>query len=274
MATLVTGALGCICAWVVRGLLAGDDPWRLRMIVGPERVNPLPIIRGDIADCDRLLATAREHRVTRIIHLAAWQIPLCRQDPPGRARVNVVGTANIFEAARELRGQVERVVYASSAAVFGPPRLYGPGPVSDDAPSRPATHTTASTKSPTRRRRDSTGRSTGFPRSAFAHSRSMARGGTSASPPIPLWPWLIEAAWPAAEGRISYVEEPLPLPAALADHGYQRDLGPKPRTSLRDGIRNNPGGVRPTPEGRATGRARAGRPNGRVEACLSKTEAR
>jgi hypothetical protein len=33
------------------------------------------------------------------------------------------------------------------------------------------------------------------------------------------------------------VEKPLPLPAALADHGYQPDLGPKPRTSLRDGIR-------------------------------------
>lgn len=150
MATLVTGALGCIGAWVVRGLLAageppilydlGDDPWRLRMIVGAERVNPLPTIRGDIADRDRRLVAAREHRVTRIIHLAAWQIPLCRQDPPGGACVNVVGTANVFEAARELRGQVERVVYASSAAVFGPPRLYGPGPVSDDAPSRPATH--------------------------------------------------------------------------------------------------------------------------------------
>src|SRR5881396_2923530 len=44
--TLVTGAFGCIGAWVVRALLAegerpvvydlGDDPWRLRMIVGPD----------------------------------------------------------------------------------------------------------------------------------------------------------------------------------------------------------------------------------------------
>ena len=46
MTTLVTGAFGCIGAWVVRGLLAdgerpvafdlGDDPWRMRMIVGPD----------------------------------------------------------------------------------------------------------------------------------------------------------------------------------------------------------------------------------------------
>jgi nucleoside-diphosphate-sugar epimerase len=46
----------------------------------------------------------------------------------------------VFEAARASDGQVERVVYASSAAVFGPPALYPPGPIRDDAPPRPATH--------------------------------------------------------------------------------------------------------------------------------------
>jgi nucleoside-diphosphate-sugar epimerase len=47
----------------------------------------------------------------------------------------------------------------------------------------------------------------------------------------------IEEACPAARGMISHEETPLPFPAALADHGYQRDLGPKPRTALREGIR-------------------------------------
>src|SRR5262249_12360594 len=47
---------------------------------------------------------------------------------------------NVFEAARAGGSQVERIVYASSAAVFGPPSLYPPGPVKDDAPLRPATH--------------------------------------------------------------------------------------------------------------------------------------
>ncbi|PYO24442.1 MAG: epimerase, partial [Candidatus Rokuibacteriota bacterium] len=37
-------------------------------------------------------------------------------------------------------GRVERVVYASSAAVFGAPDLYPPGPIKDDAPRYPATH--------------------------------------------------------------------------------------------------------------------------------------
>jgi nucleoside-diphosphate-sugar epimerase len=150
MATLVTGAFGCIGAWVVKRLLGqgerpvvydvGDDPWRMRMIVGPERLGAVTVRRGDIADTEALVRLVGEQGITRIIHLAAWQVPLCRQDPPGGARVNVVGTANVFEAARAHRERVRRVVYFSSAAVFGPPALYPPGPVADDAPPRPATH--------------------------------------------------------------------------------------------------------------------------------------
>src|SRR5437763_9262384 len=148
MTTLVTGAFGCIGAWVVRGLLAagerpvvfdvGDDPWRVRMIAGPHAPSRMVVVRGDITDRERLGRLVKKHGVRRIIHLAAWQVPLCRQDPPRGALVNVVGTANVFEAARA--GQVERVVYASSAAVFGAPSLYPPGPVKDDAPRQPATH--------------------------------------------------------------------------------------------------------------------------------------
>ena len=147
MAFLVTGAFGCIGAWVVKQLLAadeqpvvydlGDDPWRLRMIVGPERLQEVVMVRGDIADREAITDVVERHRITRIIHLAAWQVPLCRQDPPRGALVNVVGTANVFEAAKTRR---LRVVYFSSAAVFGPPNLYGPGPISDDAPPKPATH--------------------------------------------------------------------------------------------------------------------------------------
>ncbi|MFQ5899864.1 MAG: NAD-dependent epimerase/dehydratase family protein [Candidatus Methylomirabilia bacterium] len=150
MTILVTGAFGCIGSWVARELLAsgedpvlydiGEDPWRLRMIVGPDALGGLTLIRGDIADRTRLSRVVAEYGITRVIHLAAWQIPLCRQDPSGGAAVNVVGTVNVFEAARAHRGQIEQVVYASSAAVFGPPQLYPPGPLPDEAPPRPATH--------------------------------------------------------------------------------------------------------------------------------------
>ena len=150
MTTLVTGAFGCIGAWVVKRLLTagerpvvydlGDDPWRMRMIVGPERLDDVTMVRGDIGDRDSVVRVVAEHRITRIIHLAAWQVPLCRQDPSRGALVNVVGTANVFEAAKAHRERVGRVVYFSSAAVFGPPHVYGPGPVTDDSPPKPATH--------------------------------------------------------------------------------------------------------------------------------------
>jgi len=150
VSTLVTGAFGCIGAWVVRGLLAagerpvafdlGDDPWRVRMIAGDDVPSRLVIVRGDIADREAVRRAVGEHGVRRVVHLAAWQIPLCRQDPSRGALVNVVGTANVFEAVRAAAGRVARVVYASSAAVFGPPSAYPPGPIRDDAPPRPATH--------------------------------------------------------------------------------------------------------------------------------------
>src|SRR5262249_38849709 len=48
---------------------------------------------------------------------------------------------------------------------------------------------------------------------------------------------MIEKAWPTARGKLSHVEQPIPFPEELGDPGYQRDLGPQPRTRLRDGIR-------------------------------------
>jgi nucleoside-diphosphate-sugar epimerase len=150
MTTLITGGFGCIGSWVTRGLLAegerpvvfdlGDDPWRLRMIAGDDVAERVTLVRGDIADGEAVGRVVQEHDVRRIVHLAAWQVPHCRRDPPKGALINVVGTANVFEAARAAGGRVERVVYASSAGVFGPPSLYPPGPLRDDAPPRPATH--------------------------------------------------------------------------------------------------------------------------------------
>ena len=52
-----------------------------------------------------------------IIHLAALQVPFCKADPVAGARVNVVGTINVFEAARKLG--IKRITYASSIAAHG-----------------------------------------------------------------------------------------------------------------------------------------------------------
>src|SRR4030095_12215058 len=110
MTTLVTGAVGCIRAGgrpVVYDL--GDDPWRMRMLVGDTPLEAVTMVRGDIADKDALVRVMGEQKVTRVIHLAAWQVPLCRQDPARGALVNVVGTANVFEAVKVHRDRIARV---------------------------------------------------------------------------------------------------------------------------------------------------------------------
>jgi nucleoside-diphosphate-sugar epimerase len=303
MTTLVTGAFGCIGAWVVRGLLAdgerpiafdlGDDPWRMRMIVGPDAASRVTIVRGDIADREQLTRAVVDHRVDTLIHLAAWQVPLCRQDPPKGALVNVVGTANVFEAARATNGRIRHLVYVSSAAVFGPPSLYPPGPLGDDAPPRPATHygvyKVANEETARVYWADHALASAGFrPLSVYGPGRDF---GVTAAPTLAMKaavlgkPFeigygggtdliyaadvaraimtaskakldgarvynlhgesvkiaevirIIEAAWPRAKGLLSHVEEAPPFAEALDDARYQRDLGPAPRTALRDGVR-------------------------------------
>jgi len=52
----------------------------------------------------------------------------------------VLGTLAVFEAVRQAQSQVQRLVYASSAAVFGPPGDYAPGPLGDDVQLTPTTH--------------------------------------------------------------------------------------------------------------------------------------
>jgi nucleoside-diphosphate-sugar epimerase len=130
---------------------------------------------------------ARDHGIRRIIHLAARQVPRCRQNPPRGASINVTGTANVFEVVRASAGQVERVVYASSAAVFGAPSLYPPGPIKDDAPPRSATHYGVY-KVANEGRRASTGRSTGSAPRASTRSRSTGPAAISGSPPMRPWP--------------------------------------------------------------------------------------
>lgn len=126
---LITGAHGCIGAWVVKRLLESDarvvifdassDARRLRQIMDEEEIRRAHMVSGDVTDADALLPVIEKHSITNIIHLAGLQVPTCRAQPRLGAMVNVVGTINVFEAARIAAGQIERVVYASSAAVFG-----------------------------------------------------------------------------------------------------------------------------------------------------------
>jgi len=103
-----------------------------------DELSQVNFVRGDITDPKVVAEIVLEHGITKIIHLAALQVPFCKADPLMGARVNVDGTINIFEAAK--KAGIDQVVYASSIAVFGAPDEYPPGPLLHDAPTAPKTH--------------------------------------------------------------------------------------------------------------------------------------
>jgi nucleoside-diphosphate-sugar epimerase len=145
---LVTGALGCIGAWVVRRLvreglpttafdLAGDLR-RLRVIMDDDELAQVRFVMGDIADGSCVKRAVDESGATHVIHLVALQVPACRANPPLGLRVNLVGTANLFEAAKQ--AGLRRVVYATSIAAYGPKEDVPVEPLTHPAPRLPHTH--------------------------------------------------------------------------------------------------------------------------------------
>ena len=124
---LVTGAGGCIGSWVL-ALLAragvsvsafdlSQDTRRPKLLMSGAELSNVQWLTGDIADPQAVVNALKMSDARAIIHLAALQVPFCKADPVAGARVNVVGTVNVFEAARKLG--IKRLSYASSIAAHG-----------------------------------------------------------------------------------------------------------------------------------------------------------
>ena len=142
----ITGAQGCIGSWIVKALAergdrpvvfdVSDDARRLAAIMDAETLHHVRFIKGDITNTAALLSALESSHAKSVIHLAGLQVPTCKADPVAGALVNVVGTLNIFEAARKVR--LNGVVYASSAAVYG---MSEEGtPLDESAECEPSTH--------------------------------------------------------------------------------------------------------------------------------------
>ncbi|MEO8005171.1 MAG: SDR family oxidoreductase [Betaproteobacteria bacterium] len=129
---LVTGAGGCIGSWALALLTdAGvpvaamdltEDKRRPKLLMADSDLAQVPWYTGDIGDTAAVNHAVEESGARAIIHLAALQVPFCKADPIAGARVNVVGTINIFEAAR--KSGIKRIAYASSIAAHG---VFDPG---------------------------------------------------------------------------------------------------------------------------------------------------
>ncbi|MCU0985545.1 MAG: SDR family oxidoreductase [Acetobacteraceae bacterium] len=130
---LVTGAGGFIGAWIaaaldrkgwsVRGLDLADDRRMVSALFG-DLAGRLDWVADDIARPGALAAAA--DGCDLIIHLAAVLTPFCAAEPIRGAEINVLGHLQAFEAAR--RHGIGRVLYMSSAGVFGPDHADHPEP--------------------------------------------------------------------------------------------------------------------------------------------------
>ncbi len=125
MRVLITGGLGFIGAWTARVLLEQGHDVRtfdlhgeraLFDAIAGERGAAVEHRTGDITD--PAAVDAAVEGCEAVVHLAAVLIPTARKDPLLGARINVLGTLHVFEAAK--KHGVRGVAYASSAAVFGP----------------------------------------------------------------------------------------------------------------------------------------------------------
>ena len=124
---LVTGAGGCIGSWVISLLVEAGVPVfaldlvkdirRPRLLMAESELGLVKWLVGDISDPETIMRAVEFSEATSIIHLAALQVPFCKADPIAGAKVNVVGTINVFEAAR--KHKISRLSYASSIAAHG-----------------------------------------------------------------------------------------------------------------------------------------------------------
>ena len=137
MTWLVTGGAGYIGAHVVRALQQAE----LEAVVlddlssGHEQFVPrdVPFVKGSILDGPLVERTLENHKVTGVVHVAGFKYAgVSVQRPLHTYEQNVTGTA-VLLAALERRG-VDKIVFSSSAAVYGTPATEL---VTEDTPKNP-----------------------------------------------------------------------------------------------------------------------------------------
>lgn len=137
MHVLVTGGAGFIGSHSVEALLAaGARVTVLDNLSTGKRAN-VPQhercrwVEGDVRDAAAV--SSAMSGVSHVLHLAAQvSVRASLEDPPHSASHNIAGFLNVAEAARAAGGI--RLVYASSAAVYGPPQAL---PLDEDSACRP-----------------------------------------------------------------------------------------------------------------------------------------
>jgi UDP-arabinose 4-epimerase len=133
---LVTGGAGYIGSHACKVLArAGYQPVVFDNLSRGHRgaVRWGPFVEGDIADRLRLCAALAEHRVSAVMHFAAYAyVGESVADPALYYRNNLGGTLSLLEAMRETG--VSEIVFSSTCATYGIPDGV---PIGESTPQRP-----------------------------------------------------------------------------------------------------------------------------------------
>ena len=136
MAVLVTGGAGYIGSHTValltqqhRDLVVLDS-----LELGTKsRIDTVPFFQGNISDERLIEKICKKHDITEVIHFAAYKaVGESMEQPLRYYSNNVGGTIDLVRAL--LANGVERMVFSSSAAVYGNPASV---PVTEDSPLLP-----------------------------------------------------------------------------------------------------------------------------------------
>lgn len=147
----ITGGTGCIGSVTIYKLLQSKEVGKivvasrsnntapLKLWLGEDLDPRLEFISLDVADYKAIEEVVLSVNPTHIIHLGAYQSPDCSKYHIQGMEINTGGTMALFDAAEKLPN-LKRVVFASSAAVYGMRAMYPEPGITEDAPLAPPNH--------------------------------------------------------------------------------------------------------------------------------------
>jgi UDP-glucose 4-epimerase len=139
---LITGGAGFIGSHLTEEYLANNvdkvvvfDDFSTGVMENLEHIEDdrLKIFRGSVLDVDKLNDVVEKERISIVDHLAAeLEVYTGIRDSERDARINIFGTLNVLNVA--LRNNVEKVLFASSGAVYGEAKYM---PIDEEHPLEP-----------------------------------------------------------------------------------------------------------------------------------------
>ena len=152
MATIfITGGTGCIGSVTIYKLLESPKVSKIVVASRSNNIEPLKLWLGeeldlrlefvtlDVADYNAIEKVLLDVNPTHIIHLGAYQSPDCSKYHIQGMEINTGGTMALFDTAEKLPN-LQRFVFASSAAVYGMRAMYPNPGIKEDAQLAPPNH--------------------------------------------------------------------------------------------------------------------------------------